>query len=230
MRKDTRGQNCPLAGQGYNIKEFMRMNPPTFIIGPDLVAAENWVQEIEDTMVVLDCTDEQKVHCATFKMIGDAKRWWLSAKLLEEQTLVKIALTWERFKELFFDRHFPLSIREEKIEEFTNLTQGNMTVGEYAAKFVELSRFAPFFIPNEVKKTRKFEKGMRHRIYELVVGFQVQNFSNLVEKALVLEKSIQSSTEPTEQKKRPTPSSFQAEVSQGSWKKGKYAMGLRQET
>ncbi|XP_057981072.1 uncharacterized protein LOC131166487 [Malania oleifera] len=156
MRKDTRGQNCPM---------------------------------IEEILEVLGYTNEQKVRYVTFKMSGDAKRWWLSMKLLDEQ------------------RYFPLSIREEKIEEFTNLTQGNMTVGEYAAKFVELSRFAPFLIPNEARKIRKFEKGPRRRIYKLVVGFQVH--SDLVYKASMLEKNIQGSTESTEQKKRPAPSSFQ---------------------
>ncbi|XP_057948216.1 uncharacterized protein LOC131143872 [Malania oleifera] len=150
------------------------MNPPAFVRGPNPMAAENWVQEIKEIMIVLDCTIEQKVHYAAFKMIGEAKRWWLYAKLLEDQKVVK----------------------------------GNMTIAEYVAKFVELSRFALFLIPNEVRKAKKFEKDLRGRIYELVVGFQVQNFSNLVDKASVLEKSIQSSTEPSEQKKRPTSSSF----------------------
>ncbi|XP_057951059.1 uncharacterized protein LOC131145895 [Malania oleifera] len=166
------------------------MNPPAFIGGPDLVAVENWAQEIEEIMVVLDCTDEQKVCYAAFKMTGDVKCWWLSVKLLEEQKLVNISLTWQRFKELFFDRYFLLSIREENIKEFTNLTQGNMTIREYVEKFVELSRFGLFLILNEARMARKFKKGLRHRICELVVGFQVQNFSNLVDKVSVLERSI----------------------------------------
>ncbi|XP_057975997.1 uncharacterized protein LOC131163428 [Malania oleifera] len=111
--------------------------------------------------------------------------------------------------------------KKEKIEEFTNLTQGNMTIGEYAAKFVELSHFVLFLILNEVRKAKKFDKCLRRRIYELVVGFQVQNFLNLVDKLSVLKKSIQSSTKPTEQKKRLAPSTFQAMVSRGSGKKGK---------
>ncbi|XP_057965463.1 uncharacterized protein LOC131156028 [Malania oleifera] len=138
MKKEPKEQNCPPVGQDCSIKEFMRMNPPTFVGGADLVAADNWI-----------------------------------------------------------------------------------TIAEYAAKSVELSRFTPFLIPNEARKAKKFRKGLRHRIYELVVGFQVHTFSKLVDKASVLEKSIQSSTEPSEQKKRPPPSSFQAEVSQGSRKKRK---------
>ncbi|XP_057958535.1 uncharacterized protein LOC131151297 [Malania oleifera] len=143
----------------------MRINPPAFTGGPDLVAVENWVQEIEEIMVELNCTDKQMVRYAAFKMTGEAKRWWLSMKLLEDQ-------------------------------------RGDMTVAEYTAKFVELSRFAPFLIPNEVRKY------VRCKIYELVVRFQVQSFSELVDKASVLEKSIQSSIESSEQKKTPAPSSF----------------------
>ncbi|XP_057950936.1 uncharacterized protein LOC131145763 [Malania oleifera] len=195
MKKEPKEQNCPFAGQGYSIKEFMRMNTPTFTRGPDPVLAENWVQEIEEIMIVLDCMDEQKVRYATFKMTREAKRWWLSGKLLEDQRVVKIAFTWERFKEL-------------------SLT----------AKFVELSHFTPFLVPNEVKKSRKIEKVQRRRIYELVVGFQVKSFLELVDKASMLEKSIQSSIDPSEQKKRPAPFSFQSEASQGSAKKGKEAI------
>ncbi|XP_057954261.1 uncharacterized protein LOC131148526 [Malania oleifera] len=157
-------------------------------------------------MVVLDCTNKQKVYYAAFKMTREAKHWWPSVKLLDDQRVVKIALTWERFKELFFDRYFPSSVREENVEEFTNLTQGDMTVAEYAVKFVELSRFAPFLVLNEARQARKFEKGLRHRIYELVVGFQ-------------------GSTDPSEQKKRPAPSSLQFEPSQRSAKKVKEEMG-----
>ncbi|XP_057954070.1 uncharacterized protein LOC131148373 [Malania oleifera] len=201
MRRDPREQNCPSVDQGCSIKKFIRLNPSTFAGGPNPVAIENWVQEIEVIMEVLGYIDEQKV------------------KLLEGQRLVKVALTWERFEELFFDRYFPSSTREEKVEVFTNLTQGNITVGEYAVKFVELSHFAPFMIPNEARKARIFEKGLRRKIYELVVGFQVQNFSDLVYKALVLEKSLRGSTESSEQRKRHAPPNFQAEANQGSWKR-----------
>ncbi|XP_057965566.1 uncharacterized protein LOC131156136 [Malania oleifera] len=163
MKKEPKEQNCPHAGQGCSIKEFMRMNPPSFAGGPNPMAAENWIQEIEEIM--------------------------------------------------------------EKIEKFTNLIRGDLTVAEYAAKFVELSRFTPFLVPNKIRKARKFDKGLRRKISKLVVGFQVQNFSKLVDKASVLEKSIQGNTESIEQKKRLIPSSFQSETSQGLAKKGKEEMG-----
>ncbi|XP_057958786.1 uncharacterized protein LOC131151563, partial [Malania oleifera] len=199
-RMDSRDENVKAEGREDSVTSSEEeIDTSKVLLGRlDPMATENWVQEIEEIMVVLDCTDEQKVCYAAFKMTGEAKRWWLSVKLLEDQRVIKIAFTWERFKELFFDRYFPSSVREEKIKEFTNLTQGDMTVVEYEAKFVELSCFAPFLIPNEIRKARKFEKGLRRRIYKLVVGFQVQSFSKVVYKASVLEKSIQSSTESLE--------------------------------
>lgn len=62
-----------------------------------------------------------------------------------------------------------------------------MTIHQYAAKLVELYRVASYLIPNEEKKAREFKEGLNHRIYERVVGFQIQNFSELVDKATIFE-------------------------------------------
>ena len=48
-------------------------------------------------------------------------------------------------------------IREAKAQEFTTLSQGARSVAEYAAKFIELSRFALYMILDEGRKSRKFE-------------------------------------------------------------------------
>ncbi|XP_057981203.1 uncharacterized protein LOC131166639 [Malania oleifera] len=59
------------------------------------------------------------------------------------------------------------------------------------------------------------------------IAHQFQNFLDLVDKASILEKSLQGSTEPLEQRKRPAPPNFQAEASQGSWKRGRDTVGSR---
>jgi hypothetical protein len=46
-----------------------------------------------------------------------------------------------------------------KAREFLNLIQGRMSVIEYAAKFLQLSRFGLYLIPIEEKKVKKFERG-----------------------------------------------------------------------
>ena len=45
-----------------------------------------------------------------------------------------------------------------------------MTVEEYAAKFVELSRFAPYLIPNEPKKVSKFQKCLNDKIFPHIIA------------------------------------------------------------
>ena len=37
---------------------------------------------------------------------------------------------------------------------------------QYAARFVELSHFASYLIPDEEKKTQKFEAALDNQIYE----------------------------------------------------------------
>ncbi|XP_057969338.1 uncharacterized protein LOC131158487 [Malania oleifera] len=143
------------------------MNSLAFSGSTYSIVVENWIQKIEKIMFVVLCADKQRVLYATFRLTGEAKHWWFAVKLLEEQRLAPVALTWGRFKEIIFDGYFPSSIRDAKMEEFLNRTQGHLTVSQYAARFVELSHFAPFMIQDEFKKAQRFERGLRQEIYEL---------------------------------------------------------------
>ncbi|XP_057975968.1 uncharacterized protein LOC131163390 [Malania oleifera] len=165
------------------------MNPPTFLEGADPVVIENWMQEIEKVLAVLHCTNEQRVLYATYKLIGKAERWWTTTKLLKEQRPIPVAMTWSRFREVFFDRYFFATVRKAKVVEFLNLTQGNRTVQQYAVKFIELSRFAPYIVPNEAKKARMFERGLK-QILKQVVVLKAEDLSELVDSATVAEESI----------------------------------------
>jgi hypothetical protein len=48
-------------------------------------------------------------------------------------------------------------VQEAKAHEFLDLVEGGMSVTEYAAKFLQLSRFGMYLILNEEKKVKKFE-------------------------------------------------------------------------
>lgn len=49
------------------------------------------------------------------------------------------------------DRFFLLTLLENRAHQFINLKQGTMTVDQYATKFIELSHFASYLIPEEEK-------------------------------------------------------------------------------
>ncbi|XP_040988929.1 uncharacterized protein LOC121236544 [Juglans microcarpa x Juglans regia] len=176
-------------GGGCTFEQFNRTHPPTFDGRGNANAAEYWIQDIEEIFGVLDCTDQQKVKFAAFKLSGEAKRWWNSEKVIREAEGIG-------------------ADRDARAREFTNLVQGTMTVRQYAARFAELSRFAAYLIPNEEKKTRKFEEGLNYRIYERVMVLQIQNFSKLVHKATLVEQNLKRGAELQEQRKRAAPQGF----------------------
>lgn len=82
-----------------------------------------------------------------------------------------------------------------KAQEFLDLVLGSLTVVQYAAKFVELSPFAPCLVPNEELKAQKFKKGLHPRILGCVVGFVLSNLVDLINKASVIERTWKANTE-----------------------------------
>ncbi|XP_057971363.1 uncharacterized protein LOC131160064 [Malania oleifera] len=180
-----------LGDRSYTIEQFMRMKPPSFSGGANPLVTENWVQDIED----------------------------ISARLLKKQRPEPIAVTWSRFRELFFERYFHVTFSSTKAVKFLHLTQGYMTVHQYAARFIKLSRFAPYLVPNKEKKVRKFEEGLIQRLYEQVVGFRDQTFSEIVDRATMIESGLQRGVAAQSQRKRPAPSNFQVGSSREPWRR-----------
>ncbi|XP_040998126.1 uncharacterized protein LOC121244157 [Juglans microcarpa x Juglans regia] len=148
------------------------MHPPTFDGRGDATLAEDWIQDIEEVLCVLNCTDRRKVLYSTFKLTGEAKRWWISERTIREAD-GRGVVSWPHFKQIFFDRFFPRSIRDARAKGFADLVQDTMTLHQYAARYIELSCFALYLIPDEEKKTRKFEEGLNNQIYERVVALQI---------------------------------------------------------
>ena len=65
-----------------------------------------------------------------FMLRGKVEHWWrMEKRLLGNQE----PLAWDQFKEVFYNKYFPKSVRRQKEIEFTQLVQGDMTVVEYEA-------------------------------------------------------------------------------------------------
>ena len=61
---------------------------------------------------------------------------------------------------------------------------------EYAVKFLQLSRFGLYLIPTKEKKVKKFERGLNTHIRIMISCFDIQDFSQLVDKASIYEESL----------------------------------------
>ncbi|GLT53613.1 hypothetical protein SLA2020_268730 [Shorea laevis] len=149
----------PFAGQGCTFKNFCNHNFDGFDGTGDHISAENWLNNMEELLEATGCNASQKVPYTPYKLFGEAKRWWQVKKVLFILELgLEQDITWEMFKDAFNKHFFPKVVQEAKLREFMDLTQGGMSVTEYASRFVQLSRFAPYLIPDKEKKAKKYER------------------------------------------------------------------------
>ncbi|XP_050881245.1 uncharacterized protein LOC127084776 isoform X1 [Lathyrus oleraceus] len=183
-------QNLPNAGGdagSRSLATFQRENPPVFKGKHDPDAALGWLKEIERIFRVMDCTPAQKVRYGTHMLAVEADDWWLETH--ERLTVAGEVITWDVFRREFMRKYYPEDVRGKKEIEFLELKQGNMSVTDYAAKFVELSKFYPHYTGAgaEFSKCIKFENGLRSEIKK-VVGYQkIRIFTELVDSCRIFE-------------------------------------------
>ena len=97
-------------------------------------------------------------------------------------------MTWGEFIKLFLGKFFPASIRHAKAREFLELKQGNMTMLEYVAKFIELARFGDDYVATDMAKVQKFKDGLKLSIGGKIVGFLLQDTDSMVRTSMAIER------------------------------------------
>ncbi|RHN60630.1 putative retrotransposon gag domain-containing protein [Medicago truncatula] len=159
---------------------FLRNHPPTFKGRYDPDDAQKWLKEIERIFRVMQCSETQKVRFGTHVLAEEADDWWVSLLPMLEQD--DVVVTWAMFRKEFLSRYFPEDVRGKKEIEFLELKQGDMSVTEYAAKFVELAKFYPHYSVETAEFARciKFENGLRADIKRAIGYQQIRVFSELV--------------------------------------------------
>jgi hypothetical protein len=181
-----RVERQPVEGTGCSLKYFCIHHLESFDGRGDHIRAKNWLNDVEELLTTLGCTNERKVTYAAYKLIGEAKRWWQDKKVVLVADLgTETAISWEVFKHEFNRHFFPRVVQKAKAHEFLDLVQVGMLVIEYAMKFLQLSCFGLYLIPTEEKKAKKFEKGLNSRIRIMMSCFDVRDFSQLVDKASI---------------------------------------------
>ena len=93
-------------------------------------------------------------------------------------------------------------VQDQKVQEFLNLKQGNRTVVEYNAKFIELSRYAPHIVSMESRKARRFEAGLRWNIKNKVDILQLPTHQEVPQRTLIVEESLNEMSQFRENRKK----------------------------
>ncbi|PKU59655.1 hypothetical protein MA16_Dca020853 [Dendrobium catenatum] len=75
-------------------------------------------------------------------------------------------------------------------ETFFRLVQGSRTVMQYEAEFTALARYAPQLVSTSAEKCYRFLRGLRDSLRQPLVPFHISNFSELVERARLIENDL----------------------------------------
>ena len=81
-------------------------------------------------------TDKQKVYFVAQQLLGSAGAWWETFQATE---LPDHLATWQEFSTAFREFFIPAGVINQKVTEFLEPRQGNMTVMEYVNKFNHLA-------------------------------------------------------------------------------------------
>ncbi|XP_028119520.1 uncharacterized protein LOC114317028 [Camellia sinensis] len=167
--------------------EFRKQRPLKLTGVPDPKVAENWLRQIEKMLDTIGITeDADRITLAVFELDDKADHWWELIKNMHDVT----NMSWNQFKELFLNKYFPSTVRRERVREFQNLEQGNMTVTQYAAKFEELARYATTYVANDEEKARIFDWGLDLTIRGRVLPQRLHSYADVLETTLESEKEV----------------------------------------
>ena len=147
---------------------------------------------IELIFKYMNCSDTQKVHCAIYMLRHQAHFWWESVLRSFENKGKQV--TWEQFREAFFQKYYPRTVRFQIVEEFIQLKQGERPVEEYEHEFTRLSHFAPNIVRTDEAKTERFINGLNWDIQGHVSAHASLNYAEAVKVATVIDNANRRNT------------------------------------
>lgn len=100
--------------------QWRKMQPPSLKGIVDALESETQIKQIQKIFMVLKCSEEQKVHFATFMLEGEANHQWEMTKRIlgkNEEGFV----SWEAFLEVSYEKYFHVSVHHQKEVKFHRL-------------------------------------------------------------------------------------------------------------
>ncbi|CAH9085791.1 unnamed protein product [Cuscuta epithymum] len=161
-------------------KLVAKRNPPCYLGQEDPLILEDWIRTFDKLFDAINCPTDQRINTAAYYLRQEADNWWATTALTLRQ---QPDFSWETFKEEMRKRFYPEHVRAEKYEEFLHLKQVGMTVQEYHAKFLNLARFAPTLVPDEIEKTNKFIRGLNFETQKALCVSECQTLNDAYNKA-----------------------------------------------
>ncbi|XP_048140715.1 uncharacterized protein LOC125316432 [Rhodamnia argentea] len=132
--------------------------------------------------------DAEKVTLAVYQLQEIAHDWWRATRVTVFPE--GVVPNWNAFSEAFIGKFFSAAAREQKLVEFQNLRQGNMTIEQYEAEFARLSKYASRMVDNPLDKARRFRDGLQLDLRSQPGGFGLQNYEELYRRGQPIERDM----------------------------------------
>ncbi|KAM2080199.1 hypothetical protein ACFX1T_033989 [Malus domestica] len=181
----------PMNDQGVNnvnwrltcLKDFQKLNPHNFARTTEPLEAESWLKQMKKKLDVLRIPEDFRMEFAAYLFVGEADHWWDYIRRIDNVE----TMTWANFEKTFYGKYFPQTVRNAKLKEFVELTQGNLTVTQYEGKFTQLSCYAPLLVANEENKTNRFTDGLIRLIRKIIVALGLTVYKEAMAATLRIE-------------------------------------------
>jgi hypothetical protein len=98
-------------------------------------------------------------------------------------------VSWEEFKTTFRGHHIPAGILDHKLNEFLALTQGTLTVLQYAQAINDLCQYAGYHADSDEKRDR-FHRGLNTKLRERLNTVRADSLNELINLAISHEDCI----------------------------------------
>ncbi|XP_047164009.1 uncharacterized protein LOC124833544, partial [Vigna umbellata] len=167
------------------MNDFLRHSPAKFNGKATPDEADDWICNLEKIFEAIECIEGQKLVFATYMLAGEAEYWWRGMQRSMD-TRGEVA-TWEHFRARFLERYFSASAKQQRESQFLAFQQGSMYVQDYKERFEYLARFYTQNM-SEDWKCRRFKQGLRHHLLKALVHLKINEFSELVEQATIVER------------------------------------------
>ncbi|XP_039020805.1 uncharacterized protein LOC120152712 [Hibiscus syriacus] len=147
------------------------------------VEVDMWLNDVKIMLDSLHCSDDERLEGVVSLLRGQARIWWtnVTTRVPPDQII------WRFFLEAFQKKYIREQFITQMKHDFFNLIQGGKSVYNYECEFNKLARYASEMIPTERDICKKFIRGLRPRLKELLLAANLTTFQEVVNKAKDLE-------------------------------------------
>ncbi|CAH9143139.1 unnamed protein product [Cuscuta epithymum] len=179
-----RGAEVPIIRISKYLKEARDLGCKPFDGTGDISIAAEWIKRFNEAALDMQLPPNMKMRVATRLLEGMASTWWDGVKGKYGENV-----TWENFRQEFFNQYYSDFEVNLKRREYTNLTQGGRyTVRQLEHKFRELAEFIPEYACDENRMVNHFWDALDLDVRERATQLPNMTFSQVVEQGLKGEK------------------------------------------